>query len=48
MLPLIVIRHRYYEEVITDVAGFQKWWNTVALIYKDNPRVIWDTNNECV
>ncbi|KAL1584111.1 hypothetical protein WHR41_07291 [Cladosporium halotolerans] len=37
---------RYYKEVITDAAAFGKWWQTVATVYKDNPRVIWDTNNE--
>lgn len=39
---------RYYKEVITDTAAFGKWWQTVAAQYKDNPRVIWDTNNESV
>lgn len=39
-------RFRYYKEIITDVSGFQAWWKTVASYYKDNSRVIWDTNNE--
>jgi endoglucanase len=39
---------RYYKEIITDTSGFQKWWQTVASQYKDNSRVIWDTNNEYV
>ncbi|GAB7329294.1 hypothetical protein MBLNU13_g01095t3 [Cladosporium sp. NU13] len=37
---------RYYKEIITDASAFGKWWQTVAAQYKDNPRVIWDTNNE--
>ena len=37
---------RYYKEIITDTSGFQKWWQTVAAQYKDNSKVIWDTNNE--
>ena len=37
---------RYYKEIITDTSGFQKWWQTVAAQYKDNNKVIWDTNNE--
>jgi endoglucanase len=39
---------RYYKQVITDASAFGKWWQTVAAQYKDNPRVIWDTNNEYV
>jgi endoglucanase len=39
---------RYYKEIITDTSGFQKWWQSVAAQYKDNNRVIFDTNNECV
>jgi len=39
---------RYYKEVITDANAFGKWWQTVATQYKDNSRVIWDTNNEYV
>lgn len=37
---------RYYKEIIIDASAFGKWWNTVAKEYKDNPYVIWDTNNE--
>lgn len=37
---------RYYGNIITDTSAFQKWWNTVASYYVNNPRVIWDTNNE--
>ena len=39
---------RYYKEIITDTSAFGKWWQTVAAQYKDNSRVIWDTNNEYV
>ena len=39
---------RYYKEIITDTNAFGKWWQTVASQYKDNSRVIWDTNNEYV
>ena len=39
---------RYYKEIITDTNAFGKWWQTVAAQYKDNSRVIWDTNNEYV
>ena len=37
---------RYYNDIITDVAGFQAFWKTVATPYKDNGQVIFDTNNE--
>ncbi|KAF2263424.1 endo-beta-1,4-glucanase [Lojkania enalia] len=37
---------RYYDKVITDVAGFKKFWQTLAAPYKDNQYVIFDTNNE--
>ena len=37
---------RYYNKVITDVAGFQAFWKTVATPYRNNSRVIFDTNNE--
>ena len=39
---------RYYGSVITDTAGFQAFWKTVATQYKANSKVIFDTNNECV
>jgi hypothetical protein len=38
---------RYYKTVITDVAGFQAYWKTVATAFKSNSKVIFDTNNEC-
>ena len=37
---------RYYEEVISDTAGFGAWWSKVAARYADNELVIFDTNNE--
>ncbi|KAL1896761.1 hypothetical protein Sste5346_004394 [Sporothrix stenoceras] len=37
---------RYYDKVITDTAGFKAWWQTVAAHFKDNTKVIFDTNNE--
>lgn len=37
---------RYYGNVITDTAGFQAFWKTVATQYKGNSKVIFDTNNE--
>jgi endoglucanase len=39
---------RYYDKIITDVAGMQKFWKTLATPYKDNQYVIFDTNNECM
>ena len=38
---------RYYDKIVTDVAGMQKFWQTLATPYKDNQYVIFDTNNEC-
>lgn len=37
---------RYYGEVISDVNGFSRWWSSVAKRFKNNSRVIFDTNNE--
>ncbi|KAK6955403.1 hypothetical protein Daesc_003040 [Daldinia eschscholtzii] len=37
---------RYYNNIITDVAGFGAWWTTVAKRYATNEKVIFDTNNE--
>ncbi|KAL7624309.1 hypothetical protein AAE478_005869 [Parahypoxylon ruwenzoriense] len=37
---------RYYNNIITDVAGFGSWWTTVAKRYATNEKVIFDTNNE--
>jgi len=38
---------RYYEKVIQNPEDMKAWWTTVAKEFKDNPKVIWDTNNEC-
>ncbi|KAF2651965.1 glycoside hydrolase family 5 protein [Lophiostoma macrostomum CBS 122681] len=37
---------RYYDKIVTDTAGYQKFWQTLATPYKDNEKVIFDTNNE--
>lgn len=37
---------RYYDQIITDTAGFKAWWTTLAARFKDNEKVIFDTNNE--
>ncbi|PKS06900.1 hypothetical protein jhhlp_005495 [Lomentospora prolificans] len=37
---------RYYGDIITNVSDFQAWWKTVAARFKDNKKVIFDTNNE--
>lgn len=37
---------RFYGSIFTDTGGFQTFWETLAGVYKDNPRVIFDTNNE--
>ncbi|KAI0154797.1 glycoside hydrolase superfamily [Xylariaceae sp. FL1272] len=37
---------RYYNNIITDTAGFQAWWKTVATAFASNSKVIFDTNNE--
>ncbi|MCJ1311275.1 hypothetical protein MMC25_004946 [Agyrium rufum] len=37
---------RYYNDIITDVAGFQAFWKTLATPFKYNGQVIFDTNNE--
>jgi endoglucanase len=37
---------RYYGNIITDTAGFQTFWNTVASNFKGNSKAIFDTNNE--
>ncbi|KAK4166968.1 glycoside hydrolase [Cladorrhinum sp. PSN259] len=37
---------RYYDKVITDVNGFKAWWVTVAKLFANNDKVIFDTNNE--
>jgi hypothetical protein len=38
---------RYYDKIVTDVSGMEKFWKTLATPYKDNQYVIFDTNNEC-
>ncbi len=37
---------RFYQNVITDVNGFQTWWKNVATLFKDNPLAVFDVNNE--
>ena len=37
---------RYYNTVIDDYAGFQAFWTTLATIFKDNDKIIFDCNNE--
>jgi endoglucanase len=37
---------RFLGEIITDVSGFKTWWQNLAALYKDNPLVVFDTNNE--
>lgn len=37
---------RFKSNIITDTAGFKTWWKNVATLYKDNSKVIFDTNNE--
>lgn len=37
---------RYYSNIITDTAGFQAWWKTIATRFATNDHVIFDTNNE--
>lgn len=37
---------RYYDRVITDVAGFGAFWKTLATPFASNEYVIFDTNNE--
>ncbi|ROV95607.1 hypothetical protein VSDG_05279 [Cytospora chrysosperma] len=37
---------RFYDSIITDTAGFQTFWENLAGVYKSNPKVIFDTNNE--
>lgn len=37
---------RFYGNIITDTAGFKTWWKNVAAVYKSNPLVVFDTNNE--
>lgn len=38
---------RWYGQVITDVDAFQGYWKNLASLFKDNDKVIFDTNNEC-
>jgi endoglucanase len=37
---------RYYGNIITDTAGFEAFWKTVASEFKSDSHVIFDTNNE--
>ncbi|TAQ86274.1 hypothetical protein B7494_g5383 [Chlorociboria aeruginascens] len=37
---------RYYGNVITDTAGFQTFWTTLASTFASNSKVIFDCNNE--
>ena len=37
---------RFYNNIITDTAGFQTWWKNVASLYANNNLVVFDTNNE--
>lgn len=37
---------RFYSSIITDTASFQTFWQNLASVYKDNSKVIFDTNNE--
>jgi endoglucanase len=41
-----VLIGRYYDNIITDTAGFQAWWKTAAGLFSSNSKVIFDTNNE--
>ncbi|RDW71740.1 hypothetical protein BP5796_07774 [Coleophoma crateriformis] len=37
---------RYNGAIITDAAAFKTFWSNLASAFKDNPNVIFDTNNE--
>ncbi|KAK6505865.1 hypothetical protein TWF481_007755 [Arthrobotrys musiformis] len=37
---------RFNGAIITDTAAFKTWWTNIANRYKNNARVIFDTNNE--
>jgi endoglucanase len=37
---------RYYGNIVTDASAFGAFWRTLATAFKENPRVIFDTNNE--
>lgn len=37
---------RYHDKVITDVLGFQTFWQHLAVNFAGNPNVMFDTNNE--
>ncbi|KAM6511383.1 Endoglucanase gh5-1 [Fusarium falciforme] len=37
---------RFFGNVITDTSAFQTWWKNLAAVFKNNDRVIFDTNNE--
>jgi endoglucanase len=38
---------RYYNNIITDTAGFETFWKTLATPFASNKLVMFDTNNEC-
>jgi len=37
---------RYNDAIITDTAAFGSFWTKLATLFKDNSKVIFDTNNE--
>ncbi|EOA92232.1 glycoside hydrolase family 5 protein [Exserohilum turcica Et28A] len=37
---------RFNGQIMTDTAGFEKWWTNVAGQFKDNSLVVFDINNE--
>ncbi|KAK8166459.1 endo-beta-1,4-glucanase [Phyllosticta citrichinensis] len=37
---------RFYSNIITDVSGFQTWWQQLATQFASNDKVIFDINNE--
>jgi endoglucanase len=38
---------RWYGKINTDVDAFQVYWKNLASLFKDNDKVVFDTNNEC-
>ncbi|KAF2721749.1 glycoside hydrolase family 5 protein [Polychaeton citri CBS 116435] len=37
---------RYYNQIITDTNAFKQFWQNVATVYRNNEKVVFDTNNE--
>jgi endoglucanase len=37
---------RFNGNIMTDAAAFGAWWKRLAALYKDNSKVVFDTNNE--